>query len=139
MEEGRKLTHHPGDCTSLSPTSLRWTKISHAGLTTNTWATDTLIKNGFTASTTIPAKLAPGNYVIRHEIIALHGAQYVNGAQLYMQCINLRVGGSGYVKPTSGWPGWSLYRKDEPGVVFNLYNGYTSYPVPGMAVWTGAN
>jgi cellulase len=110
----------------------------------------------------LPAKLAPGNYVIRHEIIALHGGQNVNGAQLYPQCkpspihlqyfydvergilisgpgLNLKVGGSGSVAPTAGVPGTSLYTKDMPGVVFNIYTNPTTYTFPGPALWTAAN
>lgn len=45
-----------------------------------------MIKNGFKTSTKLPSKLAAGNYVIRHEIIALHSGSNVNGAQLYPQC-----------------------------------------------------
>jgi cellulase len=50
-----------------------------------TWVTDELIKNNFTSSTTIPRNLKAGNYVIRHEIIALHSAGNDNGAQFYPQ------------------------------------------------------
>lgn len=46
-----------------------------------------LIKNNFSWDLTIP-NLAPGNYVVRHEIIALHAAGQANGAQSYPQCIN---------------------------------------------------
>jgi cellulase len=78
-----------GDCTTLTPGSLRWSKISQAGLITpggtGTWVTDNLIKTNFTSTTTIPKNLKAGNYVIRHEIIALHGGQSDNGAQLYPQ------------------------------------------------------
>lgn len=78
-----------GDCTTLTPGSLRWSKISQAGLITpggtGTWATDNLIKTNFTSTATIPKNLKAGNYVVRHEIIALHGAQSDNGAQLYPQ------------------------------------------------------
>jgi cellulase len=80
-------TCSPGDCTTLTPSALRWSKISQSAIVSpGTWVTDTLIKNKFKVSTVLPAKLAPGNYVIRHEIIALHGGQNVNGAQLYPQC-----------------------------------------------------
>jgi cellulase len=77
--------------------------------------------------------------VIRHEIIALHGAQNANGAQLYMQCLNLKVGGSGTVAPTSGVPGTSLYTPTMAGILFNLYTSFSSYPIPGPALWTAAN
>jgi cold shock CspA family protein len=76
-----------GDCTTLTPGALRWSKISQSAIISpGTWVTDKLITDNFKVSTVIPAKLAPGNYVIRHEIIALHGGQNVNGAQLYPQC-----------------------------------------------------
>jgi hypothetical protein len=48
------------------------------------WVTDDLVKNNFSWDLTIP-NLAPGNYVIRHEIIALHAAGQTNGAQAYPQ------------------------------------------------------
>ncbi|KAG9197117.1 hypothetical protein G6514_002259 [Epicoccum nigrum] len=132
-----------GDCTTLTPGSLRWTKISQGGLITpggsGTWVTDELIKNNFTSSTTIPRNLKAGNYVIRHEIIALHSASSDNGAQFYPQCLNLKVTGSGSVAPPSGVAGTSLYKRNDPGVLFNLYNNPTSYSYPGPAVWTGAN
>lgn len=77
-----------GDCTTLTPGALRWSKISQSSYvnpSTNTWVTDTLIKSNFTSAVTIPKNLKAGNYVIRHEIIALHGGQGDNGAQLYPQ------------------------------------------------------
>ncbi|KAL5378519.1 hypothetical protein DPSP01_009100 [Paraphaeosphaeria sporulosa] len=132
-----------GECTSLSPSSLKWSKISQAGLITpggsGTWATDNLIKNSFTASTVVPKNLKAGNYVIRHEIIALHGASSDNGAQIYPQCLNLKVSGSGSVAPTSGVAGTSLYKRTDPGILFNLYTSPTSYTIPGPALWTAAN
>ncbi|CAI9636778.1 unnamed protein product [Alternaria burnsii] len=129
-----------GDCTTLTPGALRWSKISQSAIISpGTWVTDKLITDKFKVSTVLPAKLAPGNYVIRHEIIALHGGQNVNGAQLYPQCLNLKVGGSGSVKPSAGVPGTSLYTKDMPGIVFNIYTNPTTYTFPGPALWTAAN
>jgi hypothetical protein len=98
-----------------------------------------MIANNYTASTTIPKNLKAGDYVIRHEIIALHGGQNVNGAQNYPQCLNLRVTGSGTVSPTSGIVGSSLYKNTDAGIIFNLYTSYTSYTYPGPALWTAAN
>lgn len=132
-----------GDCTTLTPSSLRWSKISQTGLVTpggiGTWATDNLIKTNFTATTTIPRNLKAGNYVIRHEIVALHSAGSDNGAQLYPQCLNLKVTGSGSVAPSGGVAGTSLYKRNDAGILFNLYNNPTSYPIPGPALWTAAN
>lgn len=39
----------------------------------------------FESDFTVPQHLAPGNYVLRHEIIALHAAGQANGAQNYPQ------------------------------------------------------
>ena len=89
--------------------------------------------------TPISRNLKAGNYVLRHEIIALHGARSENGAQLYMQCLNLKVSGSGSVAPPTGVAGSALYTKSEPGIIYDLYSGATTYPIPGPAVWTGAN
>ncbi|KAH8685029.1 endoglucanase-4 [Ilyonectria robusta] len=120
--------------------SLVWSKISQSSIVSGTtWVTDTLIASNYSTSTTIPRNLKAGNYVIRHEIIALHGAQNDNGAQAYPQCLNLKVGGSGTVAPSSGTVGTSLYTRSESGIMFNLYTSYTTYPYPGPTIWTGAN
>src|SRR4051794_28515813 len=95
-----------GECSTRTASSLRWTKFSQDGLITpggqGIWITDELMENNFTASTILPSKLKSGNYVIRHEIIALHGAKDDNGAQAYPQCVNIKVGGSGSIAPGDG-------------------------------------
>ncbi|KFA67329.1 hypothetical protein S40285_03626 [Stachybotrys chlorohalonatus IBT 40285] len=125
-----------------SAAALRFTKISQRAIVNNnpnTWVTDQLIANNFTSTFTIPRNLRPGDYVLRHEIIALHGGLSPNGAQLYPQCLNLRVTGSGSVALPSGTAGSALYTPSMPGIIFNIYAGLTSYTFPGPAVWTGAN
>ncbi|KAI0517395.1 endoglucanase-4 [Xylaria bambusicola] len=123
-----------------SANSLKWNKISQSSIVSGTtWVTDSLIANNFTSSTTIPRNLKAGDYVIRHEIIALHGAQNVNGAQNYPQCLNLRVSGSGTVSPSGGTVGSSLYKSTDAGIIFNLYASYSGYTYPGPALWTTAN
>ncbi|KAL2257150.1 hypothetical protein VTK26DRAFT_596 [Humicola hyalothermophila] len=128
-----------GDCESVSKESLRWFKIDGAGYdsATGTWAADALRANGNSWLVQIPSDLAPGNYVLRHEIIALHGASSPNGAQAYPQCINLRVTGSGSNVP-SGVPGTSLYSANDPGILFNPYTSPINYPVPGPDLIPGA-
>ena len=79
-----------GDCTTVDKTSLKFFKIAEAGLISDTtapgsWASDQLIANNNSWSITIPAKIAPGPYVLRHEMIALHSANNANGAQNYPQ------------------------------------------------------
>ena len=129
------LARCSGSCTSVSKTSLQFFKIAQRGLDGGVWAADRLIQNGNRWSVTIPSNLQAGNYVLRHEIIALHSGGNPNGAQLYPQCINLIVTGGGSSLP-SGTAGTSLYRANDPGILFNIYNNPTSYPIPGPALRT---
>ena len=128
------------DCTTVDKTALSWVKIDEAGIDFDTqkWAATTMIENNSTWSTTVPASLAPGQYVFRHEIIAMHGAGSENGAQNYPQCFNIEVTGSGSQELPEGTLGTALYKSDDPGILFNPYQELTSYDIPGPALWTGA-
>ncbi|KAK1763649.1 glycoside hydrolase, partial [Phialemonium atrogriseum] len=129
-----------GECSSVDKTSLSFAKIDEDGLISGSnpgnWATDDLIANGNSWTVTIPSSVAPGNYVLRHEIIALHSAGQPNGAQAYPQCINLEVTGSGSAVP-SGEPATSFYTPEDPGILFNLYEPDLQYTIPGPALWQG--
>lgn len=75
-----------GDCSSADPGSLNFFKIDEAGLVDGsaapgTYASDDLIAAGNSWTVTIPSNLKAGNYVLRHEIIALHSAGQENGAR----------------------------------------------------------
>ncbi|KAG9187607.1 hypothetical protein G6011_05478 [Alternaria panax] len=43
----------------------------------------------------MPTCVAPGDYLMRVELIALHGAENLGGAQFYMECAQIRVTGDG--------------------------------------------
>ncbi|KAK3292670.1 glycosyl hydrolase family 61-domain-containing protein [Chaetomium fimeti] len=82
-------------CETVDKTSLEFFKVAEAGLIDGTnapgfWASDQLIANNNSWMVQIPAGIAPGNYVLRHEIIALHSGGQANGAQNYPQCFNLQ-------------------------------------------------
>lgn len=129
-----------GDCTTVDSSALSFAKIAESGLLSGSnpgyWATDDLLANGFSRTITIPASVAPGKYVLRTEILALHSASSANGAQNYPQCINLDITGSGTTTP-SGSPATSFYTADDPSVMFNLYQPFDSYDIPGPDVWVG--
>ncbi|CAG9947549.1 unnamed protein product [Clonostachys rosea f. rosea IK726] len=127
-----------GECTSVDKSTLKWVKIEESGInySTQKWASQVLIDNGSVWTTKVPATLAPGNYVFRHEIIALHGAGSLNGAQNYPQCFNVKVTGSGTKNP-SGVLGTALYKSTDPGIYMNPYTTITSYAMPGPTLWTG--
>ncbi|RPA75656.1 cellulose-growth-specific protein [Ascobolus immersus RN42] len=118
-----------------------WFKIDQAGLLSGTiskgkWGAGQVIKTGQWTST-IPANLAPGNYLIRHELIALHQA---NAPQFYPECAQLKVTGSGTGVPSgeylASFPG--TYKQSDPGINVDVYTSTsTNYILPGPKVWTG--
>ncbi|TDZ47660.1 Endoglucanase-7 [Colletotrichum trifolii] len=123
-----------GDCTTADPATLKWVKIQESGYEDGTWASLALIKNNNTGSATIPADFAPGNYVLRHEIIAMHGAGSENGAQNYPQCVNVEVTGSGTATP-EGVLGTELYKSTDPGILFSPYQAKVDYTPPGPPLY----
>lgn len=91
---------------------------------------------------TVP-DIAPGQYLLRAEVIgtfvsafqqyvyklvtaALHVASSVGGAQFYMSCFQLNVGGSGSASPsTVKLPG--AYSASDPGILIDIYTSPTAY------------
>ncbi|KAK7921709.1 endoglucanase [Apiospora marii] len=131
-----------GDCSKASPGALNFFKIAEAGLVDGSsnpakFASDDLVANNNSWTATIPSTLKAGNYVLRHEIIALHSAGQENGAQNYPQCINLEVTGSGTEQP-EGTPATKLYTASDAGIKFNIYQKLDSYPIPGPKLAFGA-
>ncbi|KAJ5175280.1 Endoglucanase-4 [Penicillium canariense] len=129
-----------GDCSTVDKTTLEFFKIDATGLVDDTnvpgtWATDQLIVAGNRWTVTIPSSIASGNYVMRHEIIALHSAGQQDGAQNYPQCLNLQVTGGGSAEP-EGTLGEELYTETDPGILINIYTTLSSYTIPGPALYS---
>jgi hypothetical protein len=124
-----------------------WVKLAEEGYDASTklWAVDNLITNKGIHSFTLPSTLADGDYLIRGEIIALHeadAAYNVNparGAQFYMECVQITVTGGGSTTLPTGVAIPGAYTYSDPGVLFNLYGSFTSYTIPGPAVWDGTS
>lgn len=69
-----------------SAVGLKWFKIQEDGLASDgKWGVDRMIANKGKVTFTIPKCIANGNYLVRHELIALHGAGSYPGAQLYVR------------------------------------------------------
>lgn len=62
-------------------TGLQWFKVGHEGLSGSQWAVDKMISAGGWHYFTMPTCVAPGDYLLRAELIALHGAQNSGQAQ----------------------------------------------------------
>lgn len=134
----------PGNnCAGADKMQLKFFKIDGVGLVDGSkppgvWGSDQMIQNNVSWMVTVPASIAPGQYVLRHETIALHVAGQENNAQNYPQCVNLDVQGGGSAQP-EGVVGTELYKADDPGLVFNIYTTHavSDYTVPGPALFTG--
>ena len=131
-----------GEFSDVDKTALKFFKIDEGGLVDDStlpgkWASDELIANNNSWVVKIPTSIAPGNYVLRHEIIALHSAGDTNGAQNYPQCINLEITSDGTDVP-DGEPATSFYKEDDPGIKINIYTSLSTYTIPGPTLWSGA-
>ena len=138
------LANCNGECTTVDKTTLLFNKIDGVGFIDDSsepgiWAADQLIAANNSWTVTIPSSIAPGNYVLRHEIIALHSAETADGAQNYPQCVNLQVSGTGTDSLSSGTLGTELYTPSDPGVLVNIYTSLSTYIVPGPSLISGAS
>ncbi|KAL2844172.1 endo-beta-1,4-glucanase D [Aspergillus pseudoustus] len=115
-----------------------WVKIAEDGYEDGTWAVKTLVDNKGKHSVTVP-DVPAGDYLFRPEIIALHEGNRQGGAQFYMECVQVSVTSDGSSTLPEGVAIPGTYTATDPGVLFDLYNGFTSYPIPGPAVWDGAS
>ncbi|KAG9079965.1 a-factor receptor [Ceratobasidium sp. 370] len=101
-------------------------------------------EDGRSYTLTLPTGLPAGDYIMRHELIALHFAQKKDGAQFYPACIQLRVGG-GSASPkaisaqTVSFPG-GYTPNDKSLFVPDLFKKSFVYTFPGPALFksTGA-
>ncbi|KAF7304390.1 hypothetical protein HMN09_00841100 [Mycena chlorophos] len=140
------MTECPGNCTTYNSSTAEWFKISQLGRIPNDpngdWYQNNIyIQANVTTNVTLPSNIAPGNYLVRHEIIALHLATSLGGAEFYPSCTQIRVAGSGTGKPTQEelvtFPG--AYSDTDPGIlvpdVFDLPPPPYTFPGPPVAAF----
>jgi AA9 family protein len=89
------------------------------------WANEELINQNYTDYFKIPSDIKPGRYVLRTELLALHGNSMssqptlYSGPQFYTHCFNVEISGNGNAVPEGvTFPGG--YKRDDSGVKFNL-------------------
>ncbi|KAG9121200.1 hypothetical protein FRC07_002948 [Ceratobasidium sp. 392] len=125
------------DATQESVIGLKWFKIAEDGRDANgVWGVNRLYNNAGKATAVIPKCIPSGNYLLRAEIIALHGAGTYPGAQFYVECAQINVTGGGSASPpTVSFPG--AYSGTDPGILVNIYYPpLTSYTIPGPRPFT---
>lgn len=99
------------------------------------WGTKDLNYNCGKLDFTIPEDIAPGDYLLRAEAIALHAASSSGGAQHYVTCYQLTVTGSGSATPSDTIKFPEGYSKTGPGLGFSIHAPLTEYPAPGPALY----
>jgi len=129
-----------------NPKSVNFFKVNGEGYNTakHLWANEIIIQNGNRNQFKIPSDIKSGLYILRSELLSLHGnGQVMNPGlkglpQFYTHCFNIEITGNGTATPSGvKFPGG--YEKTDPGVNFVLGNQgrYASYPVPGPPVYQG--
>ncbi|KIP10563.1 carbohydrate-binding module family 1 protein [Phlebiopsis gigantea 11061_1 CR5-6] len=140
------LAQCPGStCTGVNASTLKWFKIDEAGLLSGTiysgtWGDGQMIADNSSWTSTIPASVPSGNYLIRFETIALHSMP----AQFYPECAQITITGGGSLAPTAAelvsFPG--AYSNTDPGVNIDVYSNaaqtQTTYVIPGPPLYAGA-
>ncbi|KAK3945970.1 glycoside hydrolase [Diplogelasinospora grovesii] len=108
---------------TASLNGLKWFKIWQDGFDTSSrkWGVDHMIANSGWSYFNLPNCIAPGQYLLRVEILALHSAKTVGAAQFYQSCaqINVSAGGSFTPSSTVSFPG--AYNANDPGIHTNIY------------------
>ncbi|OJA09035.1 hypothetical protein AZE42_09696 [Rhizopogon vesiculosus] len=132
-----------GSCSTYNSTNAEWFKISELGLEADgiTWYQAALDSRA-PVNVTIPSTIAPGEYLLRSEIISLQNAVTEGGAEFYPCCVQLNVGGDQTQGPTSSevctFPG--CYSDTDPGILTpNIDNPPIQYIFPGPPVASFAN
>ncbi|KAL9943692.1 hypothetical protein D7B24_007234 [Verticillium nonalfalfae] len=135
-----------GSCAEVDKSTLRWTKIQESGLVSGPanaeglWASDVLRANGGVMEAVVPPDIAPGNYVVRSEMIALHRS-HLGEPEFYPQCGNVQVVGDGRdTLAGRGVSAQALYsRQDEQLYAYSLHEPTleTAWPLPGPKLYAG--
>lgn len=153
-----------GDCTKFDATNAGWTLLDKSGIDfsqtissslktamtnkpepyhpssgSGLWAMAKLVQDGSTWDINIPSQLAPGQYILRHEIIAIHnplGPNPTSGPQHYISCTQLTVTGSGTAKLPAGVKSSTLYDPNGAFAKFDVNSDDPhTFPMPGPAPW----
>ncbi|KAK9472871.1 glycoside hydrolase, partial [Dipodascopsis tothii] len=120
-----------------------WWKVYYDGYhpAEDHWATTTLWDDGGMLWMTVPDYLPTGDYLIRGEVISLHNASYVDGAQFFINCLQVHVenGSDDTVDvadiPKVAIPGY--YTSSTPGLHVDIWiDDLSDYPVIGPALYT---
>ncbi|KAF9495881.1 hypothetical protein BDN71DRAFT_1506228 [Pleurotus eryngii] len=134
------LAQCPGStCTGVNANSLKWACSGTVGA--GSWAAGKMIAQNNSWTSTIPASVPSGSYLIRFETIALHSMP----AQFYPECAQITITGGGSRAPSAAelvsFSG--AYKASDPGVTIDLYDqaatSQMTYTIPGPPLYGAAS
>jgi len=120
-----------GDCTTFDASNAEFFKIDQEGYLgpppAQNWATDKLIQDNFSWTVAIPKTIKDGEYLVRHEILAMHS---VGQPQFYPSCTQVRVnnGGSSTPASTEVVKATDIY---DSATFPDIWDGVTSFNIAG--------
>ncbi|KAK6613661.1 glycosyl hydrolase family 61 [Botrytis cinerea] len=84
----------PVDDASMATGIGSWFKIDEYIEVNGTWASNLMDAGNMSYTFNLPTGMASGEYLLRSEMLALHSAQTVGGAQWYIGCAQLSITGT---------------------------------------------
>ncbi|WVQ79541.1 hypothetical protein IAT38_001640 [Cryptococcus sp. DSM 104549] len=126
-------------CAGVAGADLDWFKISEAtyDAATDSWPTDS-IASGLTWTCTLPSDIPSGQYLLRHELLAMHST---GAPQFYPVAIQLQLESSGTVTPSPTGKFPDMYLTNNMATSQNIYAGSennAAFVPPGVAVYSGS-
>lgn len=127
------------DAATSSHANLEWFKIAEDGFdnTRGIWGVDNLLQQDGWTYFGIPECIAPGDYILRVELLALHSAYVPRGSQFYTSCVNLRVTRGGNFAPEETFAIPGVYEANDPAITIMIY-GNTGKPDNNLKPYTPA-
>jgi hypothetical protein len=132
-----------GGCANFDPINAEFFKIDEKGRNPSTgrWSlADLASSQDATDDVTLPSNLPKGEYLVRHELLALHNANNFGGAEFYPSCFQVRMNQAD--TKTSALPDSSetvklpgAYSDNDPGIFYQgAYDPSAPYTFPGPNV-----
>ncbi|ODN97312.1 hypothetical protein L198_03875 [Cryptococcus wingfieldii CBS 7118] len=141
------MAHCPDDlCAGTAGADMDWFKISQSSYdeSSDSWPTDYIAKN-LIWTFTLPTNLAAGQYLLRHELLAMHTTGAVSHflPQFYPVAIEMQLESSGSTTPSPTGTFPDMYNSDDDmALTQNIYGGSAlnaEFVVPGVAVYDGSD
>lgn len=123
---------------TVDPSTLTYFKVQQDGQKSKgstKWLVEDQMKLGTIYTVNVPKAIEDGEYIMRHELIALHLADKKGGAEFYSSCFNLKVSGGTGTNPeaTAKFPG--TYSANDKGIFTpNVFNKGFIYSFPGPPI-----